>query len=153
MNKILILLTLTLSLLAMTTYAKVKKDPRDLIKTEVDSFFGEDNYNTMVPVDELKLKKAIFENNSCLKFLKEGERFWTIYETLTLKIVDIGKKNLKIQKYAFMNNKKWIILEPEAMEFDLQKQFMQVECPSLENKLTNEEILDLKKKNKLKNIK
>lgn len=151
MNKILILLTL--SLLAMTTYAKVKKDPRDLIKTEVDSFFGEDNYNTMVPVDELKLKKAIFENNSCLKFLKEGERFWTIYETLTLKIVDIGKKNLKIQKYAFMNNKKWIILEPEAMEFDLQKQFMQVECPSLEDKLTNEEILDLKKKNKLKNIK
>jgi len=151
MNKILILLTL--SLLAITTYAKEEKDPRDLIKTEVDSFFGEDNYNTIAPVDELKLKKAIFENNSCLKFLKEGEKFWTIYETLTVKIVDIGMKNLKVQKYAFMNNKKWIMLEPESMDCDLQKQFMQVECPSLEDKLTTEEILDLKKKNKLKNIK
>lgn len=151
MKKILILFIF--SLFVVNIHANEKKDPRDLTKKEVDSFFGEDNYNTMAPVDELKLKKAIFEKNSCLKFLKEGEKFWSIYETLTVKIVDIGKKNLKIRKYAFMNNKKWLILEPEAMEFDLQKQFMQVECPPLEDKLTTEEIIKLKKGNKLKNIK
>lgn len=144
-KKIVILTSLLISL----NLTSKEFDPRDQINKEINDFYG-NQINELASNDLNLPKEAIFPKNACLKMNKDGETFWSMYETSTIYIQDIGSKNLKIQKIFFMNNKKWLLGPAESLDFKYQVQFTHIDCPSLEMKLTDEEIFELKKQNKLK---
>lgn len=140
-------------LFSLSLFASVEKeDPRDMIRDEIDSFYGKKSTNVLNIDDPTRPNSAIYKKGTCLKFNKEGEDYWTIYETMTLRIEDIGDRRLKVRKLFFMTDKKWLEGSPESMIFENQDKFTKTECPSDEMKLSPEEIEDLRKKNKLKNV-
>lgn len=142
------LILLTISLISISIFAKEKQDPYDVLQKRIDKFYGK-KINEMNKENPMLPNKALYSKGSCLKFNKNGENFWTKYETMTIRIDDIGLKNLKIRKIYFMSDKKWLVGPPETMVFEAQNQFTETDCPSEKMKLTIEEIEDLKKENKI----
>lgn len=139
-----------ISFISLNSFAD--QDPRDMIQNEIDSFYGKKTTNVLDKSDPTRPQSAIHKVGTCLKYNKEGEKYWTKYETMTVRIEDIGKRKLKIRKLFFMSDKKWLEGSSESMSFQNQDQFSETKCPSEDLKLTPEEIEDLKKKNVIKNV-
>jgi hypothetical protein len=112
-----------------------------------DSFFsGTDN---KLAEKEQGPQKAIVKVGECLKYLKEGENFWTKYETEVLKVEEIGAVNLKVRKILFVNPRsdKWAFDESAfTLKFPEQVNYELMPCPDDKYKLSYEEVELIKKK-------
>ena len=129
-------------LLSFNVFAVNKKD---IFKnSRIDGFWGVTNNEIN---EEEKLDVALVEKGACLKYMKNGESYWTIYETDTLKVVSVGDKSLKVKRYAFLSeSKKWRLSESFTLPFENQIEYVQIECPKKELRLTDEEFKKLKER-------
>lgn len=94
-------------------------------------------------------QKAIVKVGECLKFLKEGEKFWTKYETEVLKVEEIGDVSLKVRRILFVNPRsdKWAFDESAfPLKFPEQINYELMDCPEDKYKMSYEEIELVKKK-------
>jgi len=129
-------------LISFNIFAIEKKDV--FKNSRVESFWGITNNNIN---EEEKLDVALVEKDSCLKYMKNGESYWTIYETDTLKVVSIGDKSLKVKRYAFLSeSKKWRLSESFTLPFEKQTEYVQIQCPKNELRLTDEEFKKLQER-------
>lgn len=146
MKKI-IVLAITLSAITGTSFAKVEKRNPIAHDPAKDAFFS--GTSNKLAEEEQGPQSAIVKAGECLKFLKEGEKFWTKYETEILQVESIGKDNLKVKRILFVDvrSEKWTY-EPIAfsLRFPSQIDYEITSCPEEKNKLTYEEVQLLNKK-------
>lgn len=148
------LIILSLLILSTSSFSKStdERDTRDIIKSEIDDFYGVNDINAVEGNDPILPTTALYKTGDCIKFNKNNEKFWSIYETMVLTITDIGSKNLKVKQIYFLNDKKWLTGSSNSMRFENQVQFSKATCPPEENMLTEAEIEEMKKDKKLKNL-
>lgn len=97
------------------------------------------------PVDN-SIKKSKFEVGDCLKYLKDGESYWSHKETQVLKIEKIGEKNLKVRMFGFLKKTdKWLLSPAQSLEFNQQSLFIKTDCPSIDKRLSDKELEELTK--------
>lgn len=86
-------------------------------------------------------KKALVKVGECVKYLKNGEDFWTHYETEVAFVEAIGEKKIKLRpvQYVKVNYPDWTFAEEaKDIPFELQLQYEITYCPKQENKLSEE---------------
>jgi hypothetical protein len=126
------------------SYSTMANTAKEILET---TLIPEDSRNTLAPPLDNRIKKAKFEKGDCLMYLKDGESYWSYRETQVLKVEDIGEKNLKVRMFGFLKKTdKWILSPAESLDFIQQSLYKKVDCPSLELKLTDEELDKLKNK-------
>ena len=114
--------------------------------TEKEEFFG--NSKNLVKEETVKpLNQALVKEGECLKYKKNGENYWTKYETEIIKIESVGEKTLKTRRISFINKKsdKWMDSEPYSLPFEFQMNYEVIDCPKIEDKMSDEEVKKIKK--------
>ena len=110
-----------------------------------EAFFG--NSKSLMEEEIVRpLNQSLVKAGECLKYKKNGETYWTKYETEIIKIESIGKETLKVRRLSFINTKsnKWMDSEPYSMAFEFQMNYEITECPDMKDKMTEEEVKKVK---------
>ena len=116
---------------------------------EKEAFFG--NTESTLNVKEVKpLNRALVKEGECLKYKKNGETYWTKYETEIIKVDKVGRETLKVRKISFINSKsdKWMDSDPYSLDFEFQMLYELFPCPDMKDKLSDEKEKEILKKMK-----
>jgi len=133
-------------LLINNVYATTKKSHNPLLKTKENSEFFGGSHDVSLKKEPLAPDVALVNKDECLKHKKDGETYWTYYETEILKVEDIGKDFLKVKRFSFLpKSGKWTLSAASSMPFAQQLLYINVECPKKELELTAEELEELNK--------
>lgn len=118
---------------------------------ETEAFYSGSN-NVVSPEVVKPLDIALVKKGECLKFRKNGERFWSKYETEVLLVKEIGESNLKVVRVVFAkkDEEAWAESDPFIIQFQHQLQYDLMECPKEEDKISSELIEEIKAKLKKK---
>lgn len=115
---------------------------------EIKQFYGATKNLGNNPL-EIEITKPLVKVDECLSVIKNGESFWTNTETDIFHVESIGDSNIKLKRLMFLSKKsnKWTYDKfVVAIPFQNQNQFEITKCPSISDKLSNEEVeLILKK--------
>lgn len=138
-------------LLTFVSLAVQAKDASTIINpVEKDKFFTKQQNLVNNRESLVGPKSALVNAGECVKFLKNGEAFWTHHETEVALVEAIGIKNIKLRPifFAKLGRPEWTYSdEAKDVPFENQLQYEITSCPKEDDKIPEEIAEQLKKKN------
>lgn len=135
-------------LISWTAFAKDAS--RIINPPEKDLFFTKTQNLVNNQASLVGPKKSLVEVGECVKYLKNGEAFWTHHETEVALVEAIGIKSVKLRPIFFykLGRPEWTYSdEAKDVAFENQLQYDITNCPKPEDQLPDDVAEALKKKN------
>lgn len=123
------------------SYAADNEAAKFINPPEKEQFFSGTTNNLAGDKIAVGPKKALVKVGECLKYLKNGEDFWSHYETEVVKVEAIGESKIKLRPilYVKRTSPDWAYAEEaKDIPFDQQLQYEITYCPNLKDKMSEE---------------